>query len=62
MTHPHETPPQPYRHPSEDDVELYEETEDVPGELSTEDLLDALADRALEDELALEQRLRDGDA
>jgi len=51
MTHPHETPPQPTKHPAEDEVELYEETEDVPGEMSTDDLLDNLADLALAEEL-----------
>ena len=47
MTHPHETPPQPVKHPAEDEVELYEETEDVPGEMSAADLLDNLDDLAL---------------
>ena len=51
MTHPHETPPQPIKHPAEDEVELYEETEDVPGELSETDLLDNLADLGLAEEL-----------
>lgn len=51
MTHPHEHLPEPVIHPSEDAVELYEETEDVPGELSETDLLDTLADLALAEEL-----------
>ena len=51
MTHPHETPPQPIKHPAEDEVELYEETEDVPGEMSSEDLMDLLADVGLAEEL-----------
>ncbi len=51
MTHPHETPPQPIKHPAEDEVELYEQTEDVPGELSSEDLMDLLADVGLAAEL-----------
>ncbi len=51
MTHPHETPPQPIKHPAEDEVELYEETEDVPGEMSAADLLDNLDDLALAAEL-----------
>jgi hypothetical protein len=52
MTHPHEMPPQPTKHPAEDEVELYEETEDVPGEMSANDLLDNLDDMALEAELS----------
>ncbi len=51
MTHPHETPPQPIKHPAEDEIELYEETEDVPGELSSQDLMDLLADVGLAEEL-----------
>jgi hypothetical protein len=51
MTHPHESPPQPVKHPAEDEVELYEESEDVPGELSTEDLLENFADIGLAQEL-----------
>ena len=51
MTHPHETPPQPTKHPAEDEIELYEETEDVPGELSSQDLMDLLADVGLAEEL-----------
>jgi hypothetical protein len=51
VTHPHESPPQPVKHPAEDEVELYEETEDVPGEMSADDLLDNLDDLALAAEL-----------
>jgi hypothetical protein len=38
-------------HPLEDEVEQFEEAEIVPGELDTDDLLDELADEALEEEL-----------
>ncbi len=51
MTHPHETLPQPTKHPAEDEIELYEETEDVLGELSGQDLLDQLADQGVFEEL-----------
>jgi hypothetical protein len=51
VTHPHQKPPQPVKHPAEDEVGLYEETEDVPGEINNEDLLDALADLGLAEEL-----------
>lgn len=52
MTHPNEARPQPARHPLEDDVELYEQTEDVPGELDRTDLMDAFGERGLDEELA----------
>lgn len=38
-------------HPLENEVEQFEEAEIVPGELDTDDLLDELADEALEEEL-----------
>ena len=52
MTHSFEARPHPPVHPLEDEVELFEESEDVPGELDRADLIDELADKGLAAELA----------